>query len=85
MLGGGHLSPVVEMQNMYSFKNFPLISPALLTLNKHIVMMTAEGTTKFVNCMTHWTEIHVVLQIPVSIIIVITFLCQGIKKTKIKN
>ena len=27
----------------------------------HIVMMTTERTTKFVNCMTHWAGIHVVV------------------------
>ena len=59
--GGDHLSPVVNMQYMYSFENLHLISRALCTLTTHIVMMTTEGTTKFEDCMTHWTAIHVVL------------------------
>lgn len=46
---------------MYSFENLYHISRPLFTLTKHIAMMTAEGTTKFVNFMTHWTVKHVVL------------------------
>ena len=39
-------------------KNIQLYSRAQVTLTKHIVMMTTEGT-KFVNCMTPWTRIVV--------------------------
>ena len=50
VLGCGHISHIVKMH--YFFKNLLFNSQALIRQTKYVVMMTKEGSTKFVNFMT---------------------------------
>ena len=50
VLGRGHISHIVKMH--FSFKNRLLYSKTTFRQTKSIVLMTKEGSTKYVNFMT---------------------------------
>ena len=65
MVGCGHISHIVEIQYIISFKIF--LSSAEHRSNKlHIVMMIKEGSSKILHFMIHGVGVPVLIKIPLE-------------------